>query len=158
MRRFFVRISLLWAFVNLANAAVTMWLLVSQPLATYVLAKSAGSLAATGTATVVSMLWFRRSMRGTVSGCDSLRDRARRDSYVDVLAVPDERRRPTAGAPGRRRPSRCGARWCWSTASRPGRTSRASVAVADRLAALGFDVIIGYDGRGHGGSVALHAR
>lgn len=64
MRRFFVRISLLWAFVNLANAAVTVWLLVSQPLATYVLAKSVVSLAATGTAIVVSTLWFRRSMRG----------------------------------------------------------------------------------------------
>jgi hypothetical protein len=64
MRRFFVRISLLWAFVNLANAAVTVWLLVSQPLATYVLAKSVVSLTATGTAIVVSTLWFRRSMRG----------------------------------------------------------------------------------------------
>lgn len=64
MRRIFVRITLLWALVHLANAAVTVWLLVSQPVATYVVAKTFVSLAATGTAIAVSALWFRRSMRG----------------------------------------------------------------------------------------------
>jgi hypothetical protein len=64
MRRFFVRVSLLWAFVHLGNAAVTLWLLVSQPVATYVVAKTFVSLAATGTAIALSALWFWRSMRG----------------------------------------------------------------------------------------------
>jgi intracellular septation protein A len=64
IRRFFVRISLLWAFVHLGNAAVTIWLLVSQPIATYVVAKTFVSLAATGGAIAVSTLWFVHSMRG----------------------------------------------------------------------------------------------
>jgi hypothetical protein len=64
MRRFFSRISLLWAFVNLGNAAVTLWLLVSQPLATYVVAKTFVSLTATVVAIAVSVLWFTVSMRG----------------------------------------------------------------------------------------------
>jgi hypothetical protein len=64
MRRIFVRISLLWAFVHLANAGVTVWLLMTQPVATYVVAKTFVSLAATGTAIAVSALWFWRSMRG----------------------------------------------------------------------------------------------
>jgi hypothetical protein len=63
MRRFFVRISLLWALVNLSNAAVTLWLLVSQPLSTFVVAKTFVSLIATGSAIALSTLWFRRSMR-----------------------------------------------------------------------------------------------
>jgi hypothetical protein len=64
MRRFFVRVSLLWAFVQLGNAAVTVWLLVSQPVATFVVAKTFVSTAATGTAVALSALWFWRSMRG----------------------------------------------------------------------------------------------
>jgi hypothetical protein len=64
MRRFFMRISLLWAFVHLGNAAVTVWLLVSQPLATYVVAKTFVSLAASGTAIAASVVWFTLSMRG----------------------------------------------------------------------------------------------
>jgi hypothetical protein len=64
MRRFFVRISLLWALVQLTNAAVTIWLLLSQPVATYVVAKTFVSLAATAAAIAVSTLWFTRAMRG----------------------------------------------------------------------------------------------
>jgi hypothetical protein len=64
MRRFFARISLLWAMVNLINAAVTIWLLVSQPIETYVVAKTFVSLGATITAIALSTLWFIHSMRG----------------------------------------------------------------------------------------------
>lgn len=64
MRRFFIRITLLWAFVQLGNAAVTVWLLISQPVATYVVAKTFVSLGATGLAIALSTLWFIRSMRG----------------------------------------------------------------------------------------------
>jgi intracellular septation protein A len=63
MRRFFIRISLLWAFVNLTNAAVTIWLLVTTSIATFVVAKTFVSLGATATAIGLSTWWFLRSMR-----------------------------------------------------------------------------------------------
>ncbi len=63
VRSFFRRISLLWAFVNLANAGLTIWLLVSQPVATFLMARTLVSFTFTGTAIGVSTWWFRRSMR-----------------------------------------------------------------------------------------------
>lgn len=63
VRRFFLRLTVLWGFVQLANAGLTLLLLLSQPLETFVWAKSLTSLALTGTAIAVSALWFRRSMR-----------------------------------------------------------------------------------------------
>jgi hypothetical protein len=63
VRRFFLQISLLWAFTQLANAAVTLWLLLSQSLATFLVAKTLVSWGLTGGAIIVSTLWFRRSMR-----------------------------------------------------------------------------------------------
>jgi hypothetical protein len=63
VRRFFLQISLLWAFTQLANATVTLWLLFSQSLATFLVAKTLVSWGLTGGAIVVSTLWFRRSMR-----------------------------------------------------------------------------------------------
>jgi hypothetical protein len=63
VRRFFLQISLLWAFTQLANAALTVWLLFSQSLATFLVAKTLVSWGLTGSAIVVSTLWFRRSMR-----------------------------------------------------------------------------------------------
>jgi hypothetical protein len=63
VREFFFRITLLWAFVHLGNAALTLWLLVSQPLSTYLVAKTAVSLGFTGGAIAVSAIWFTHSMR-----------------------------------------------------------------------------------------------
>jgi len=63
VRRFFARITLLWAFVQLTNAAVSIWLLVTQPISTYVVARTATSWLLTGAAVVASTLYFRRSMR-----------------------------------------------------------------------------------------------
>ncbi len=63
MRRFFMRISLLWALTNMLNAGVTIWLLVSQDLATYLLAKTFVSWTLTGSAIAISTIWFKRSMR-----------------------------------------------------------------------------------------------
>ena len=63
VRRFFLQITLLWAFTQLANAAVTLWLLFSQSLATFLVAKTLVSWGLTGTAIVVSTIWFHRSMR-----------------------------------------------------------------------------------------------
>jgi uncharacterized membrane protein len=61
--RFFRNISLLWAFVYLSNAALTTWLLLSQPVERYVWLKSLVSWGLTGTAIAVSIAWFARSMR-----------------------------------------------------------------------------------------------
>jgi hypothetical protein len=63
VRRFFLQITLLWAFTQLANATVTLWLLLSQSLATFLVAKTLVSWGLTGSAILVSTLWFRRSMR-----------------------------------------------------------------------------------------------
>jgi intracellular septation protein A len=63
VRQYFSRLTILWAFVQLANAAITIALLLSQPVATYVWARSAVSITVTGAAIVVSTLWFRRAMR-----------------------------------------------------------------------------------------------
>jgi hypothetical protein len=60
MRRFFIRISLLWAFVQLANATVALWLLFSQSVGTFVLARSAVSGCLTVSAIAASTFWFRR--------------------------------------------------------------------------------------------------
>ncbi|MCZ7527128.1 MAG: hypothetical protein M5U14_12535 [Acidimicrobiia bacterium] len=62
VRRFFLRISLLWAFTQLANATVTIWLLVSQSVGTFVVAKTVVSAALTTSAIAVSTVWFKRSM------------------------------------------------------------------------------------------------
>jgi hypothetical protein len=62
-RRLFLRITLLWAFVLLANAALTLWLLVSEPVTTFLFTKTISSLVVTGSGIGLSTLWFRRSMR-----------------------------------------------------------------------------------------------
>jgi hypothetical protein len=62
VRVFFLRITLLWAVTQLANATVTLWLLLSQSLATFLLAKTLVSWGLTGSAIVVSTIWFKRSM------------------------------------------------------------------------------------------------
>ena len=62
VRRFFRQISLLWAFAQLLNAGLTIWLLFSQSLATFVVLRSAVSMSVTVTAIVASALWFKRSM------------------------------------------------------------------------------------------------
>jgi intracellular septation protein A len=65
VRRFFQRVSLLWAAVFLANAGIGLWLLVSQSLATFLWTRTVASLALTGLAVVVSTWWFRRCVRAT---------------------------------------------------------------------------------------------
>ncbi len=62
VRRFFRQISLLWAFVQTANAGITIWLLFSQSLATFVLLRTVVSAGVTITAIIASALWFKRSM------------------------------------------------------------------------------------------------
>ncbi|MEZ5169122.1 MAG: VC0807 family protein [Acidimicrobiia bacterium] len=62
VRRFFLRISLLWAFTQFVNAGITIWLLVSQSVGTYVVAKTLLSMGLTGGAIAVSAFYFHRSM------------------------------------------------------------------------------------------------
>ena len=63
VRRFFLRVSLLWAATQLANATITFLLLVSQSVGTFVVARSLASAVLTGGAIVVSTVWFKRVMR-----------------------------------------------------------------------------------------------
>jgi intracellular septation protein A len=63
VRRFFQRVSLLWAAVFLANAGIGLWLLMSQSLATFLWSRTVAPLALTGLAVVVSAWWFRRCVR-----------------------------------------------------------------------------------------------
>jgi hypothetical protein len=53
----------LWAFVQLTNAGLSIWLLLTQPVGTYVVAKATASWLLTGGAIVLSTLYFKRSMR-----------------------------------------------------------------------------------------------
>jgi hypothetical protein len=63
VRQFFVRISLLWATVLLVNAGLTLWLLLSSPLGTFVLERTAATWGLTALAIFLSITWFVASMR-----------------------------------------------------------------------------------------------
>jgi hypothetical protein len=63
VRRFFNRVTLLWAGVQLGNAGITIVLLVSQPVTTFLWTRSVISLFVTAGAIAVSVVWFKRSMR-----------------------------------------------------------------------------------------------
>ena len=63
VRRFFSQLTLLWVFVQLMNAAITVALLVSQPVRTYVWTRSVISVFVTGGAIAASTWWFKHSMR-----------------------------------------------------------------------------------------------
>jgi uncharacterized membrane protein len=65
VRHFFQRVSLLWAAVFLANAGISLWLLVSQSLATFLWTRTVASLALTGLAIAASTRWFRHCVRAT---------------------------------------------------------------------------------------------
>jgi hypothetical protein len=63
VRQFFLRISLLWSMVLLANAAITLWLLLSQSIGVFLWVRT-GVVAALGAAAIaVSVLGFRRLLR-----------------------------------------------------------------------------------------------
>jgi intracellular septation protein A len=63
LRRFFLGISFFWGVTNLVNAAVTLWLLVSQSVSTYVVTRTAMSWTLTIVGIGISVLWFTRVMR-----------------------------------------------------------------------------------------------
>jgi uncharacterized membrane protein len=65
VRRFFQQISLLWAAVFLANTGISLWLLLSQSLATFLWSRTLASLTLTGLAIIASTWWFHRCIRAT---------------------------------------------------------------------------------------------
>jgi uncharacterized protein DUF3159 len=62
MRRFFTQITLLWAVTQLLNAAVAMWLLLSQSVGVFVVTRTVSSITLSALAITLSVMWFRRSM------------------------------------------------------------------------------------------------
>jgi hypothetical protein len=65
VRRFFVRLSVLWAITSLANASITIWLLLTQSTTTFVLVKSVLG-PATGTVTIgLGLIWLHLSLRSS---------------------------------------------------------------------------------------------
>jgi intracellular septation protein A len=62
VHRFFQHVSIMWAAVGLANAALTLWLLVILSTGAFVIAQVALSVGVTVVAVGVSFLWFRQSL------------------------------------------------------------------------------------------------
>jgi hypothetical protein len=63
VRRFFIRISFLWASVLMLNAGLVFWLLVSSSLRTFVLERSLVSYGLTSVAIFISITGFMATMR-----------------------------------------------------------------------------------------------
>lgn len=63
MRRFFLQLSVLWASVLLVNTGFVLWLLFTSSVSAFVLERTAASWSLTAAGILVSVLWFRRTMR-----------------------------------------------------------------------------------------------
>ena len=61
---FFRRVSLLWALVFVTNGAATLFILARETVGDFLMVSTAGSYAIIGLAAGVSLVWFRRSLRG----------------------------------------------------------------------------------------------
>jgi hypothetical protein len=62
IKRVFARITLLWALLQFASAALTIGLLVSQPVGIYVASKTVASFAVVGFGVVLSTMWFIKAL------------------------------------------------------------------------------------------------
>jgi intracellular septation protein A len=62
-RRFFLGISVLWGVVQLLNASLTLWLLLSQSLGTFVVLRTTMAHSLTIAAIVITALWARKVTR-----------------------------------------------------------------------------------------------
>ncbi|MGH9087174.1 MAG: VC0807 family protein [Acidimicrobiales bacterium] len=63
MRRFFLQISVLWASVLLVNTGLVLWLLLTSSVGAFVLERTATSWSLTALGILLSVTWFRRTMR-----------------------------------------------------------------------------------------------
>lgn len=63
IRRFFVRITVLWAGVQLGNAAVALWLLMNESITVFLALKTGVTALTMAAAIGWSTLWFRRVLR-----------------------------------------------------------------------------------------------
>lgn len=63
VQRFFTQISLLWAVAQLTNAVLTIWLLLTESVGSFVVTRSIVSLCLSALTVTLSILWFRRSLR-----------------------------------------------------------------------------------------------
>jgi len=59
---FFPKLSLLWAATSLLNGAVTLYLLLTQSITSFVIIKSFLGPASTGATIAIGLWWFQRSM------------------------------------------------------------------------------------------------
>ncbi|WP_433369761.1 VC0807 family protein [Streptosporangium sp. CA-115845] len=64
MRRFFVSQSVLWGCAQLLNAVLSLWLLLSQTLETYLLVRTSAVAVLLGGAALISVLSLRHCLRG----------------------------------------------------------------------------------------------
>jgi intracellular septation protein A len=64
IKRFFKRVSLLWAFVFLVNGATTLAVLATQTVGNYLMVSTAGSYSMVALGIGLSLWWFRRSLAG----------------------------------------------------------------------------------------------
>ncbi len=62
MRRFFRRVSLLWAVVFLVNGGVTLAVLATRTVGDFLLVSTAGSYSLVAVGIVLSLWWFRHSL------------------------------------------------------------------------------------------------
>jgi hypothetical protein len=63
VKRLFRRLTIMWAAVNLLNAAVTCWLLLTQSVAVFVAVKPLSAMAVTWSAVAITVLWSLRVAR-----------------------------------------------------------------------------------------------
>jgi intracellular septation protein A len=62
--RFFRQVSLLWALVFVTNGATTLYILAKDTVGDFLMVSTAGSYSVIGVAAIVSLVWFRRALRG----------------------------------------------------------------------------------------------
>jgi hypothetical protein len=62
VQRFFVRLSLFWAFTSMINASITIWLLLTQSTTTFVLVKSVLGPITSAVTIGAMLLWFQLTL------------------------------------------------------------------------------------------------
>lgn len=63
VRRFFARLSVFWAITSMVNAAVTLWLLLTQSVTTFVVVKAVLGPASSIVAVGAALVWLRTTSR-----------------------------------------------------------------------------------------------